>query len=153
MTAQASDRPAIHLLAPEADRLYDLATKAMQRQPDVAKMLLAEIDRAEIHDAGTLPDGVISMLSTVEFVDESNGTSRTVQLVYPADADIAAGRVSILTPIGAGLIGLSEGQSILWPDREGRERRLRIVRVRPAAGGKEASTGSGNGSLSAPRSP
>jgi regulator of nucleoside diphosphate kinase len=52
-----------------------------------------------------------------------------VQLVYPAEADIEAGRISILTPIGAGLIGLREGQSILWPDREGRERRLTVVRV------------------------
>lgn len=128
------DRPAIHLIDTEADRLYGLAEGVMQRQPALAAMLLAEIDRAEIHTAGTLPAGVVSMLSTVEFVDESSGTSRIVQLVFPADADIAAGRISILTPVGAGLIGLAEGQSILWPDREGRERRLRIVKVGAAPG-------------------
>lgn len=123
------DRPVIHFIDTEADRLDSLARGAAKRQPDVAAMLQAEIGRATIHMAGALPAGVVSMLSTVEFVDESTGTSRTIQLVYPPDADIAAGRVSILTPVGAGLIGLSEGQSILWPDREGRSRRLRIVRV------------------------
>src|SRR3546814_18742657 len=76
-----------------------------------------------------MPEGVVTMLSTVEFVDEGSGTRRPVQMVYPADADISSGKISILTPIGAGLIGLSEGQSILWPDRDGHERCLQIVRV------------------------
>src|SRR3546814_8900207 len=52
------------------------------------------------------------MSSQVEFIDEANGEARTIQLVYPHEADIAAGRVSILTPVGAGLIGLRQGQSI-----------------------------------------
>jgi regulator of nucleoside diphosphate kinase len=55
-------------------------------------------------------------------------------LVYPAEADIEAGRISILTPVGAGLIGLAEGASILWPDRDGHERRLRIIAVTPPGG-------------------
>jgi regulator of nucleoside diphosphate kinase len=52
-----------------------------------------------------------------------------VQLVYPRQADIAFGRVSVLTLIGAGLIGMRRGQSIDWPDRKGRCRRLRILDV------------------------
>ena len=72
------------------------------------------------------------MGATVEF-DDANGSSHSVKLVYPKDADISAGRISILTPVGAGLIGLREGQSILWPDREGHERELAIVRVRQEA--------------------
>jgi regulator of nucleoside diphosphate kinase len=60
---------------------------------------------------------------------QASGADRTVELVYPRDADISAGRVSILTPVGAGVIGLRTGQSILWPDRDGRERKLTIVKV------------------------
>ncbi len=60
---------------------------------------------------------------------QASGADRTVELVYPRDADISAGRVSILTPVGAGMIGLRTGQSILWPDRDGRERKLTIVKV------------------------
>src|SRR3546814_10983915 len=72
------------------------------------------------------------MNSHVTFVDEGSGSRREVQLVYPENADIANGRISILTPVGAGLIGLSEGQTITWPDRDGHDRRLRIEQVRPA---------------------
>lgn len=59
---------------------------------------------------------------------QASGADRTVELVYPRDADISAGRVSILTPVGAGVIGLRTGQSILWPDRDGRHRKLTIVK-------------------------
>lgn len=52
---------------------------------------------------------------------QASGADRAVELVYPHDADISAGRVSILTPVGAGVIGLRTRQSILWPDRDGRE--------------------------------
>ena len=45
---------------------------------------------------------------------------------------IPAGRVSILTPIGAGLIGMVAGSSIRWPDRDGSNRLLRIVEVTPS---------------------
>src|SRR3546814_3166469 len=94
-------------------------------------MLLAEIDRAEIHTAETLPANTAAMNSHVTFVDEGSGSRREVQLVYPENADIANGRISILTPVGAGLIGLSEGQTLTWPDRDGHDRRLRIEQVRP----------------------
>ena len=98
-----------------------------------SRQLLDEISRATVHDAASLPPDVVTMHSTVEFIDEASGADRTVELVFPRDADIAAGRVSILTPVGAGLIGLRAGQSILWPDRDGRERKLTIVNVRKSA--------------------
>jgi regulator of nucleoside diphosphate kinase len=42
---------------------------------------------------------------------------------------VAEGRISILTPMGAALYGLSAGACITWPDLEGFERPIRIVRV------------------------
>ena len=129
MTKRApAKRPAIHMIDTEADTLTDLALARRERSP-AAELLLQEIDRAKIHAAAKMPADVVTMHSKVEFVDEGNGQSRTVELVYPADADISAGRLSILTPVGAGLIGMREGQSILWPDREGQQRRLAIVKV------------------------
>lgn len=129
---KAAKRPPIHMIDSEADTLTNLAIGAEDRLPQVSEMLLEEIGRAKIHGADRLPRDVVAMHATVEFLDEANGTSRTVQLVYPKDADISAGRISILTPVGAGLIGLREGQSILWPDRDGHERQLSIVKVTQA---------------------
>jgi regulator of nucleoside diphosphate kinase len=131
-TRKTAKRPPIHMNDAEADTLTNLALGAEERLPQVSEMLLEEIGRAKIYTAGKLPRDVVSMHATVEFRDEANGTSRTVQLVYPKDADISAGRISILTPVGAGLIGLREGQSIIWPDRDGHERQLSIVKVTQA---------------------
>lgn len=113
----------------EADTLTDLAIARQERTPQVSDLLLEEIGRAKIYVAAKIPADVVTMGSTVAFVDDANGASRTVQLVYPGDADISAGRISILTPIGAGLIGMREGQDIQWPDRDGHERKLSIVTV------------------------
>ena len=122
-------RPPIHLLDSQSDLLGDLALRAEHRFPVVSAMLLTEIERAEIHDAETMPADVVTLGAEVEYRDEGSGAQRTVRLVLPAEADIEAGRVSVLTPMGAGLIGLSTGQTIDWPDLEGRERRIRILSV------------------------
>lgn len=130
-TLSSCDRPAIHVLASECDALSNLALNAEHRHPQSSALLLAELDRAELCDPGELPDQTVVMNSWIDFVDEATGAQRTVQLVYPRDADIGAGRVSVLTPIGAGLIGMTAGCSIRWPDRDGHDRMLRIVSVSP----------------------
>lgn len=126
---KALRRLAIQMIDSEADTLTTLALGAESRVPEVAEMLLNEIERATIVTEKRISSDVVTMRSVVEFIDEASGSDRTVQLVYPREADISAGRISILTPIGAGLIGMKTGQSILWPDRDGRERKLTIVKV------------------------
>lgn len=128
-TRAAASRPQIHMIEEEADKLSDMALGVEERFPQVSELLLRETSRARLHSGAAIPSDVVTMGSFVEFVDEGTGAQRLVQLVYPPEADISAGRISILTPVGAGLIGLREGQSILWPDREGHERRLVIVKV------------------------
>jgi regulator of nucleoside diphosphate kinase len=130
-TVRAGDaRPPIHLLASESDMVATLALQVEHRQPVVAAMLLEEIERAELHETDTLPETAVSIGSEIDFIDERSGQLRTVELVLPAMANIAEGRISILTPMGAALYGLTAGQSIDWPDLDGHERRIKILRVR-----------------------
>ena len=128
-SSKASARPPIVLSETDAARLSALAVQNEHALPVAAGLLLDELQRARVRPDHRMPADVIGMNSEVEFVDEAHGRARTVKLVYPTEADIGAGKVSILTPVGAGLIGLSTGQSILWPDRGGQKRALRIVRV------------------------
>jgi regulator of nucleoside diphosphate kinase len=114
----------------DRDRLWDLATAARQGAPDVAGLLLGEVERAEVVPENAVPKGAVSMQAYVQFRDDETGELRTVQIVYPRDADIARARISVLTPIGVALIGLSEGQSMLWRTRDGRLRSLTIIKVR-----------------------
>jgi regulator of nucleoside diphosphate kinase len=123
-------RPPIHMLAAESDMVASLALQIEHRNPVIAAMLLEEIERAELHEPGTLPESAVTLHSEVDFVDERTSQLRKVQLVLPAEANIGLGKISILTPMGAALYGLVAGQTIDWPDLEGHERRLRIVRVR-----------------------
>lgn len=120
------EMPALLVGADDQQRLTTLALDALQRVPDVAAELLAEMERAEVMTA--VPSSVVQMGSRVTFVAD-DGRERSVVLVYPGQADIGAGRISILTPIGTALIGLSEGQSIAWTTRDGRRRRLTVQRV------------------------
>lgn len=131
--SKARRRPPIHMIDIEADRLTALALAAEEHNPHVCRLLLDEIGRARIHGAGRIGTDVVTMHTKVQFVDAATGKEYDYELVYPGEADIAAGRISIMTLVGAGLIGLREGQSIHWPDRDGRERELTIVSVRQAA--------------------
>ena len=133
-------RPPIRLLAAESDMIAALALHVEDRQPVVAAMLLEEIERAELHDPDTMPVGHARLNSTVTYVEEKSGEVRDVQLVLPAAANIAEGRISILTPMGAALYGLAEGYSIDWPDLQGNVRRIQISRVVQADDQQEESS-------------
>lgn len=122
-------RPTIHLSASESDLVASLALRAEHQHPVVAAMLLEEIERAELHDEDEIPDGYIRLNSRVTFLDERSRRMREVQLVMPGHANIAEGRISILTPMGAALYGLADGACINWPDLDGKERPIRVVRV------------------------
>lgn len=125
----ASEKPSLTLLDSEADILADLALACVHKSPVAARLLLQELDRASTASAGELPDDVVTMGSLVVFRDEMTGETHSVQLVYPKDADMEAHRLSILTPIGAALIGMKRGSAIDWPNRRGVTRRLTIADV------------------------
>ena len=126
---KARARPPIQIRETDAERIGNLAIEAEERLPQVAELLLAEINRAKVVQDSRLPGDVVAMQSIVKFVDEASDAERTLQLVYPQAADIEAGRISILSLVGAGLLGLRPGQSISWPDRAGKQRALRIIEV------------------------
>jgi len=65
----------------------------------------------------------------VEFRDDSTGKIRKVILVYPEDADISQRKISVLTPVGTALIGLSIGHSINWEAPGGDARQLTVLSV------------------------
>jgi regulator of nucleoside diphosphate kinase len=128
----AERSPSIIVCDSDHERLTDLATAAIEHMPTVASELLAEMNRAEVVKDDAVPPSVVRMGSTVTFRSD-DGQQRRVTLVFPRDADIAQGRISVLTPVGAALIGLSEGQSIKWTTRDGRRHELTVIDVEQPA--------------------
>ncbi|HKV14206.1 MAG TPA: nucleoside diphosphate kinase regulator [Reyranella sp.] len=141
MTQSHSNRDKPRIVVNDIDfkRLMSLAAAAQSRLPEVADVLQAELDRAEIVAVGSVPAGIVQMGSTVEFRSDS-GQQRCVTLVFPGEENISEGRVSILTPIGAALIGLSSNQSITWLTRDGREHQLTVLRVEQSASAQAVPT-------------
>lgn len=128
--------PQIVISRDEHRRLLVLAMAGSGHAPDDSDELLYELDRATVVANDDVPSEVVRMGSLVTFRTDSE--TRTVQLAYPGEADIGRGRVSILTPIGAALIGLHTGQSITWRTRDNRRQALTVLRVvQPSPGAPE----------------
>jgi regulator of nucleoside diphosphate kinase len=123
-------KPHITVSASDHERLSILAGAAEKAMPDVAAVLNEELDRAHVLGKGQHPRHVVSMGSELEFRDDTTGKVQTVTLVYPDEADISRGKISVLTPIGTALIGVHAGHSITWETRTGDLRRLTVLRVR-----------------------
>jgi len=88
-----------------------------------------ELDRAIVVPLERMPDDVVTMHSRCIYVDESTGTTREVELVYPEEADPAKGKISVLAPVGSALLGLAAGHSIDWELPGRKVHRITVKRV------------------------
>ncbi len=128
---EAADGPMPQLVIDAAyyERLRGFARLAMRDAPEVAQRLLEEVERAEVVASEQMPSDAVTIGSWVSYQDADSGSIRSVRIVLPADADPERQRVSVVSPLGSALIGLSVGQVIRWSIAHS-ERRLRVLRVR-----------------------
>jgi regulator of nucleoside diphosphate kinase len=117
--------PPILVSSEDRTRLLELVSHA---EGPVAEQLEHELDRAEVLPLHDVPSDVIVMDSEVEYEELGTGRRRQLRLVYPREADGAAGRVSILAPLGCALLGLRVAQEIDWK-MPGGKRRIRVLSV------------------------
>ena len=122
--------PPIKIRQADSERLVELAEAAAETSPATAEFLAGEIERATVVPDTALLAGIVGMESEVTFRDDVTGLQKRVTLVYPKSADIEAGRISVLTPIGAALIGLAAGQAISFVTPSGELRSLTVMDVR-----------------------
>jgi regulator of nucleoside diphosphate kinase len=99
-----------------------------QNDTPLSESLEGELRRASIVAHRDVPADVVTMNSEVTYEDVATGARRTIRVVFPRDADASAGRVSVLAPIAAALLGLRVGQEIDWRVPRGMTR-LRVVEV------------------------
>ena len=128
MLATIESLPHILISAGEEKRLTAIATAASQGVPEVSAALLGELERADVWPETAMPSNVVRIGSIIEF-EVDDGRRLKVQLVLPENADINAGRISVLTPVGAALIGLSPSQAMEWSGNDGKERVLTVLAV------------------------
>ena len=139
MTAQSTSGlpPSLIVSSRDLARLEALLDSPVLSRHPAALALIDELNRAEVLPPERIPAGVVTMHSQVECEDTASGESHLLTLVYPNEADVERGRVSVLAPVGSALLGLSVGQSIDWEAPGGRSLRLKVkaVRYQPEAAG------------------
>jgi regulator of nucleoside diphosphate kinase len=118
-------RPQIVVAQTEYRQLLAIAAGGSS---SAAETLLEEMERARVVPDHKLPLDIVRMGSQVQYRTD-NDDLMNVTLVYPAQADILAGRISVLTPVGAALIGLRTGQSITWHAPNGSKHVLTVLSV------------------------
>lgn len=122
-----ASRPPVYVTEDELERLSDLAHAVQGREP-AATTLIEELTRARITPVEDVPLDVVRMHDRVRF--NYDGTLYDdFSLVYPNEANIAARRISVLTQVGAMLIGLRAGDSMLWSGADGRDHSLEVLSV------------------------
>ena len=127
--------PPIYLTHDDMERLLALVDAYPGKR---FEKLEAELLRAQVVPRADIPADVVTMNSRVVFENERTGERREVTLVYPGSADIDAGKISVLVPVGTALLGLRVGQSIDWELAGGEKQRYRIATVpyQPEAAGE-----------------
>jgi regulator of nucleoside diphosphate kinase len=129
--------PVLRLSSADHQRLrllVDMVIKSQPRLRATLEPLRAELERADVLPPELLPRTVVAMGSTVEVEDRESSEVDTYTLVYPEHADGAAGRLSMLAPLGMGLIGFTEGDKFAWRTPGGpRELLIRKVEAPAAA--------------------
>ena len=98
--------------------------------------LTGELDRGAVVASKSVPPDVITMNSRVELVDLETGESMVYTLVFPQDADLVQGKISVLAPIGTAMLGYRVGDVFSWQVPSG-ERRLKVEAIlyQPEASG------------------
>jgi regulator of nucleoside diphosphate kinase len=87
-----------------------------------------ELNRALIVNKDAFPPHTVRLNSKISVLDLDTNKVMEITLVMPAHADMRQNKVSVLTPIGAALIGFRKAEEVQWKVPSGLKR-FRILDV------------------------
>ena len=115
------DKRLLENMVAEADALRSAPRTELQA-------LAKELRRAVVVDPRDVPGDVITMNSRAEMLDLGTGETVTFTLVFPSQANIDEEKISVLAPIGAGMLGYRVGDEFEWQVPDG-VRRMRVTQI------------------------
>lgn len=123
----------------EVDR--DRLLKLLERPPvpdeeAYRESLRDELARAVVVPPDRIPRDIVTMNSVVSVVETETGEEDTFTLVFPNDADVESGKISVLAPLGTAMLGYRAGDVFEWSVPSGKTRwRIESVLYQPEAAG------------------
>jgi len=129
----------IYITSQDKRRLEELLAEVSvsdPRQHGDLKLLEEELRRAVIVEPKEIPGDVITMNSRAEMRDLESGEIVAFTLVFPSEANIEEEKISVLAPIGAGMLGYRVGDEFEWNVPDGvRHMKVTKVHYQPEAAG------------------
>ncbi len=107
----------IYITSDDMEKLQALILATRQFKKEEEKYLQeleSELNKCEVVKPQDIPDDVVTMNSEVHLRDLDTGEETAYQLVFPHEADVSQGKISVLAPIGTALLGYSVGDIIEW---------------------------------------
>ena len=120
LLVSACDAGALAMMLGERRRSHALEAAAAGA---LAELLM----EARLVPDEALPADRVAMNARVTYEELPGGARRSVVLSYPLDADAAASRVSVLSPVGMSLLGRAPGAVVEPPMPDGRALRIRVL--------------------------
>jgi regulator of nucleoside diphosphate kinase len=118
--------------ASDAEALALMLCERSQRAPGRADRLISVLQTADIVPDAALPADRVPMGAAVTYEHFGGAGRARIALVYPGAADPEKGRVSVLSPFGAALLGRAVGDVVEAPPPDGRRGPVRIASVERA---------------------
>ena len=125
------NQPSIYITKTDEKKLKDLIWESQNseyRGSDYLKMLAGEVEKAQVVEPHKIPSDVITMNSTAHLIDQESDDEMIYTLVFPEEADVSQGKISVLAPIGTAMLGYRVGDIFEW-DTPGGKRKIRVVKV------------------------
>lgn len=114
--------------------LLDSARRFLTRDHQYLETLREGLDQAEVVPSHQVPADVVTMNSHVRLRDMDTGVESEYRLVFPREADLAKGRISVLAPIGTAILGYRVGETVEFQVPVGRKRlKVKSILYQPEA--------------------
>jgi regulator of nucleoside diphosphate kinase len=122
-------KPHIIVSSQDLERLEALLDSLPASASESKAALLNELGRAEVVEPHEVPPSVVTMNSKVRFLIETSNEEFCLTLAYPKDVNEGSEKISVLSPVGSALLGLSIGSRIEWPRPDRAMLKVKILDV------------------------
>jgi len=118
------------------EELLAVANEFNYRDRGDLKRLAEELHRGQPVGSHEVAATVVTMNSRVRLHDLDTDEVTEYTLVFPKDSNVAAGKISVLSPIGTAILGYSVGDTIEWAVPAGKRRiKIEALPYQPEAAG------------------
>lgn len=111
---------------------YDDAKNEQAQLEAQISQLEERLRRSTVVEEGSQDTGSVGFGSIVHIKDQDSGDSRKFQIVGSTEADLAGGKLSSESPIGAALIGAKINEIVKVPAPKGTEKQFKITKIEAA---------------------